>query len=182
MVAIFAFLIPIGEAAPVAPKFFADGKLLVLRNDKTGRALEMQPSEITRPAAEERLRESEKHHQQPRVNGIKARFDSRPHHVRKGDAERAAEHQIRDDPQQRNEDANAKKQNRECEPFDAAKIRGHVGLRTWINGLEKSVCENSMINYRTIDEPAEARRAVNLSSPLSRSGWSEKNEMFEAQE
>ena len=114
------------------------------------------------------------------MNGIEARFDPRAHHIRKSDAKCAAEHQIRDDPQWGKEHADAKKKNREREPFDAAEIGGDLRLRSGINGLEKSVCENSMINYRAIDEPAEARRAVNLSSPLRRSGWSEKNEMFEA--
>src|SRR5437764_3045709 len=182
MVAIFAFLIPIGETAPGTPKFFSSGKLLMLRNDKTGRAFEMQPGEITRPAADERLRKSEKHHQQPRVNGIEARFDSSPYHIRKSDAKSAAEHQIRDDSQWGNEYADAKQKNRQREPFDAAEIRGHIGLRARVDRLEKSVCENSVINYRAIDEPAEAWRAVNLSSPLRCSGWSEKNEMFKAQE
>jgi len=41
MVAIFAFLVPIGETAPGAGKFLSDGKLLVLRNDKSGRAFEV---------------------------------------------------------------------------------------------------------------------------------------------
>src|SRR5438067_13942573 len=117
MVAIFAFFIPIGETAPGPPKFFSSGKLLMLRNDKTGRAFEMQPREITRPAADQRLRKSEKHHQEPRVNGIEARFDSRAHHIRKSDAEGAAEHQIRDDPQRGKEHADTKKKNRQREPF-----------------------------------------------------------------
>src|SRR5205823_13615922 len=78
--------------------------------------------------------------------------------------------------------ADAKQKNRQREPFDAAEIPGDIGLRARVDRLEKSVCENSVINYRAIDEPAEAWRAINLSSPLRRSGWSEKNEMFEAQE
>src|SRR5207244_10728363 len=115
---------------------------------------------------------NEKRHQQPRVNGIEARLDPRTQHIRKGDAECAPEHQLWDEPEWGNEDADAKKKDRECEPFDAAEIRGDIGLRSGINGLEKSVCENSVINYRAIDEPAEARRAVNLSAPLRRSCWS----------
>ena len=37
-----------------------------------------------------------------------------------------------------------------------------------------------MINHRPVDEPTEARRAVNLAAPLRGSGRPEKNQMFEA--
>ena len=182
MVAIFAFLIPIGAGGPSGSEIFSSGKPFVLRNDKSGRAFEMQPREINatsrgRVVAQKRETSpvAAREWYRSAVRSARAPYKKERRKVcrRASNTGRSAVGK---------EHADAKKKNREREPFDAAEIGGDLRLRSGINGLEKSVCENSMINYRAIDEPAEARRAVNLSSPLRRSGWSEKNEMFEAQE
>src|SRR5438874_1595285 len=142
----------------------------------------MQPGKITRPTPNEWLRKSQKHHQQAGKNGIEVRLDPRAYHIRERDTKCAAEHQIRDDPQRWNKYAHAEKKDGEREPFDAAEITGHFRLRSGIDRLEESVCENSMINNWTIDEPTETRRAVNLPPPFRSSGRPEKNEMFETQQ
>src|SRR5438874_880279 len=61
-------------------------------------------------------------------------------------------------------------------------IRGDVGLRRGVHRLEKSFAENTVINYRPIDKPTEARRTVNLPAPFRGPGWSEKNEMLKTKE
>ncbi len=46
------------------------------------------------------------------MDGVEARFDARAHHIRKRDAQRAAEHEIRHDAQARQENAEAEKEDR----------------------------------------------------------------------
>ena len=60
-------------------------------------------------------------------------------------------------------------------------ISGDFRLRRGIDRLEKSFAENAVINYRPIDEPTEARRAVDLSAPFRRAGRAEENQMLETQ-
>src|SRR5207244_3204375 len=81
-----------------------------------------------------------------------------------------------------NKHAHAEKKDGEREPFDTAEISCHFRLRGGIDRLEKSVCENSMINNRATKEPTETRRAVNLPAPFRSSGWPEKYEMLETQQ
>src|SRR5205823_4432647 len=158
------------------------GNVLMLRNDRTGSAFEMQPGKITRPTTDEWLRKSQEHHQQAGKNGIEERFDARAHHIRERDTKGAAEHQIRHDPQRWNKHARAEKKDGEREPFDTAEISCHFRLRGGIDRLEKSVCENSVINNRATKEPTETWRAVNLSAPFRSSSWPEKYEMLETQQ
>src|SRR5205823_4085846 len=91
-------------------------------------------------------------------------------------------HQIRHDSETRQKNSKTEKKKRQREPFNAAEIRGNVRLRRRIHRLEKSFAENAVVNYRSIDEPAEARRAVDLSAPFRGAGWAEKNQMFEPQQ
>src|SRR6476620_11789931 len=98
---ILAFFVPISEAAPASANFLTGGQLLVLCNNRTGSAFEMQPGKITGPATDEWLRESQEHDQQAGVDGIEARLDPRTHHIRERDTQRATQHQIRDNPQRR---------------------------------------------------------------------------------
>ena len=67
------------------------------------------------------------------------------------------------------------------QPLDTAQLRGDVRLRRGINGLEEAFTEDSVINDRPVNEPTEARRAVNLPAPFSRARRPEKNQMLETQ-
>src|SRR5438045_5775382 len=177
-----AFVVPVSEPAPVAAKFFTSGNVLMLRNDRTGSAFEMQPGKITRPTSDEWLRKSKEHHQEAGKNGIEARLNPRAYHIRERDTKCAAEHQVRDDPQRWNKYTHAEKKDGEREPFDTAEISCHLRLRSGIDRLEESICENSVINNRTTKKPTETRRAVNLPAPFRCSGWPEKYEMLETQQ
>src|SRR3984893_1576377 len=156
--------------------------MFVRPNHIARRALKVQPGEITRKSSHERLGKGQKQDEQAGVDGVEFRFDTRPHHVRERDAERAAKHQIRDNAQHRQKNSEPKKKNREREPFDTAQIDGHVRLRSGIDRLKKTVAENSVINNRPINEPTEAGRSINLAAPFRRAGWAEENQMFEAQQ
>jgi hypothetical protein len=124
-VTILAFFVPISEAAPASANFLIGEQLLVLRNNRTGSAFEMQPGKITGPATDEWLRESQEHDQQAGVDGIEARLDARTHHIRERDTERAAQHQIRHDSQRRNKHTHAEEKDGKGEPFDTAEISRH---------------------------------------------------------
>ena len=109
--AILAFFAPISETAPVAPaNFLPAGSFSCCAMTTRGRAFEMQPGEITRPAADERLRKGEEHDQQARVDGVELRLDPRAQHVGERDAERAAKHQIGHDPQRAAEKLRARRE------------------------------------------------------------------------
>ena len=113
--------------------------------------------------------------------GIELRLDPRPQHVGKRDAERAAQHQVGNDPQDRQKDSQAEKKKREHEPLDAAEVVRDFRLRRRVDRLEEAFAENSVIDDRPVDEPAEARRAINLSAPFRRAGWPEENEVLETE-
>src|SRR2546430_4007622 len=150
-------------------------------NDAPWRAFKMKPGEIAGKSADERLEKGKTHHQQSRRDGVEPRFDSGPDHVGKRDCQRAAEHQIRNDAQCRQKNPEPKKKKRKREPFDTAQISGHVGLRSGIHRLEKTLAKNSVIDDRPLDEPAKSRSAINLSAPFRGPGRSEENQMLEAQ-
>ena len=150
-------------------------------DDPARRALELQPGEIAGPSAHERLRKGQKHDEQPRRRGVELRLDPRPQHVGKRDAKRAAKHEIRNDAQDRQKDSETEKKEGEREPLDAAQIVGDFRLRRRIDRLEKAFAENPVINDRLVDEPTEARRAVDLSAPFRRPGRAEENKMLEAE-
>ena len=142
----------------------------------------MQPGKVTGKTAHKRLHEREAHHQQTRRNGIELRLDAGTDHVGKRDSQCSAEHEIRNNPQSRQKNSETEQKKRKREPFDAAEIGGDVGLRRRVHRLEKSFAENAVINYRTIDEPTEPRRAVDLAAPFSSSGRTEEDQVFETQE
>ncbi len=182
VVTVPALFAPKNSAAQIAGKSSAGGQMFVAGDDTARRPFEAKPGEIPRPATHERLRESEKHDQEPSAQSIELRVDPCVHHIRERHAERAPEHEIRDDAQYWQKYAQPKKKNREREPFDTAQITGHFRLRRWINRLKKTFAENSMIDDRPIDEPTEARRSINLAAPLRCAGWAEENQMFESEE
>ena len=81
---------------------------------------EMQPGEITRPAADQRLDKSEGHDNQSSVHSIEARLDPRPHHIRKRHAQGAAQHEVGHNAQAGQKNSEPEKKNRKSEPFNAA--------------------------------------------------------------
>src|SRR6202022_3210833 len=117
-----------------------------------------------------------------RDDGIELRFDVSAHHVREGHAQCAAKHEIRNDPQGRQENAEPKKKNRQRKPFDAAEIGGEARLRGRKNRLKKTFTKNPVINDRPVKKPAEPRRSVNLAAPLRGPGRTEKDQMLETKE
>src|SRR5581483_7595201 len=179
MMSIFPLVAPIRRPGGTATKFGL--QFFVRHNDAARRAFEMQPGEVTGKSPNERLHEGEQRHEQTGVDGIVARLDPLPHHVGKRNAQRAAEHQIRNNAQPGHENTEPEKKNRQGEPFDAAQIGGDLRLRPRINRLEKSFAENSVINHGPSQKPTEARLAVNLAAPFRGAGRPEKNEMFETQ-
>src|SRR5437660_11811910 len=138
---ILAFFVPISEASPTSAKFFTGRNLLVLSNNRTGSAFEMQPGKISRPTANEWLGESQEHDQEAGMNGIEARLDACTHHIRERDTQGAAQHQIRHNPQRRNKHAHAEEKDGKGEPVDTAEISRHFRLRSGIGRLEESVDE-----------------------------------------
>src|SRR5438477_2648507 len=149
-------------------------------DDCARRPFEMEPGEVTRPAANERLRESEEGYKQARGNGYELRFDSRAQHVGDRDAKRSAKHQVRHNSQRRQKNSKPEKKDSEREPFDAAQVSGDFRLRRGINRLEKSFAKNSMVDNRAVDKPTEARRAVNLPAPFRGAGRAEEDQVLEA--
>src|SRR5438105_12009964 len=181
-VTVLAIIAPINSASSVTPEPGLSRQLLVARDYRPGSAFEMQPGKITRPAANKWLSESEKHHEQSRCDGVEARLDSGAYHIGKCDAKCAAEHEVGHDAQWREENSQAKEEKGQGEPFNTAKISCDVRLGRWINRLEKAVGENAVIDNGSSNEPTETRSAVDLSTPLGGSGWSEKDQVFESQE
>src|SRR5207245_9914116 len=129
-----------------------------------------------------RVRKCQNNRTQSLEESVGFRTDLSAHHVGKRYAKRAAHHQVRNDSERRQKDAQAKKKNRQRKPFNAAQVRGYIRLWRGINRLEKSFTENPVINHRTINEPAEPRRAINLTTPFRRAGWPEKDQMLEAKQ
>src|SRR6266567_8766156 len=109
------------------------------------------------------------------MNGIEFWLDRRAHHIRERHAESTATHEVRHDAQCGQEDPQTKKENRKCEPFNAAEISGDFRLRCRINRLKKSFAENSVIDNRPIHEPAETWRSIDLTTPFRSPSWAEKD-------
>src|SRR5205085_9191816 len=164
-----------------AAGFGAGGQEFVCANDAARCSLEMKPGEIARKSADERLQKSQTHHQQARGDSVEPWFDPRPDHVGKCHRERAAKHQIGNDPQRRQKNSETKKEKRERKPFDAAEISGQIRLGWGIHRLEKAFAKNAVINDRAINEPTEPRGAVNLTTPFRGPGRAEENQMFESE-
>src|ERR1700730_4558810 len=116
------------------------------------------------------------------MDRIELRFDACAHHVRKCDAKRAAKHEVRKDAQGRQKNAKTEKKNGQCEPFDTAEIGCDFRLRGRVDRLKKSFAENSVIDDRPINEPTEARRAVDLAAPFGRAGRAKEDQVLETQE
>ena len=154
-----------------------------MRGNDGGRgAFEFQPGEVTRPSAHERLGQGQKRDQKPGPDGVVFRLQLGVDHERKSHQKRPAEHQIRNNAQHRQRDRKGENKGREDNPFDAAQVGRDVGLRRRVDGLEESLAKDAVIDNGTIDQPGEARRAVDLAFPFGRAGRAEKDQVFEAQE
>src|ERR1051326_2017516 len=175
MMTVASLIAPENAPAQASTEFRFGGQMFVRANDVARSAFEMEPREVTRKSANERLHESETHHEQTRRHRIELWFDVRAHHVGKRDGERTAKHQVGNDPQRREKNSQTEKKERERKPFDAAQVHRNVRLRRRVHRLEKSFAENTVINNRPIDEPTETRRAVNLAAPFCGAGRSEEN-------
>src|SRR5438128_12210132 len=176
---ISAILAPKNPPPQAAARLCGGGQNFVCADNAARCAFKMEPGEIARKSAHERLEKSQTHHEQARGDGVELRFDVRSNHVGKRDGQCAAEHQIRHDAQRRQKNSKAKKEKRQCEPFDAAQISGEIRLRRGIHRLEKAFAENAMINDGAIDEPTESSRTVNLPAPFRHSARAEENQVFE---
>src|SRR6266852_52864 len=176
---ISAILAPKNPASQAAARLCGGGQNVVCADDTARCAFKMEPREIARKSAHERLEKSQTHHEQTRGDGVKLWFDARADHVGKRDGQCAAKHQIMHDAQRRQKNSKAKKEKRQREPLDAAQISGQIRLRRGIHRLEKSFAENAMINDGAIDEPTESWRTVNLTAPFRSSGRAEENQVFE---
>src|SRR3954452_13527260 len=122
MMPVLALFVPITAAAQLGGGTGAGRPSFVPHNDRAGSALELQPGEVARPAADEWLRECEEHHQQSRWDGVEFWFDTRVQHVGKSDTERPAEHQIRNDAHLGQKDAETEKENGRREPLNAPEV------------------------------------------------------------
>ena len=180
--AVLAVFAPVTAVTQGPGKLDAGRQSFVRADNAARRAFEMEPGEVTRPAADERLGEGEKRDEQSRRDGIELRLDPRPQHVGNRDAERSPQHQVGHDPQSRQKYSQPEKENGEREPFDAAEVSGDIRLGRRINRLEKSFAENPVVNNRPVDEPTETRRAVNLAAPFRGASGAEENQMLEAEE
>src|SRR5437867_3414453 len=129
---VFATVAPINSAPAVSPESGLSRQLLVARDYCAGSAFELQPGKITRPAANKRLSESEKHYKQSRRNGVEPRLDAGTNHIGKGNAKRAAKHEVGHNTQHREENAQAKEEKSKAEPFETAEISCEVRLRRWL--------------------------------------------------
>ena len=109
--------------------------------------------------------------------GLEPRVD----HVRQRHQKRSAEHQIRDDAQERDWDGTEENEEREGDPLDAAEVGGNIGLRGGVDGLKEPLAEDAVVDHGLVDEPGEARGAVDLAFPFRGAGRAEEDEVLEAQ-
>src|SRR5581483_1512413 len=173
---------PKNPATQAACKTAALREMFVCPNHACRCALEMQPGKITRESAHERLDKSQKHDKQPRARRVEFRLNRSSYHIGKRHTQRAAKHQVRNNAQRREKNPQTKQKNCQGEPLDTAQVGSHVRLGRGINRLEKTFAENSVINHRPVHEPAESRCPVYLPAPFRRACWSEKDQMFKAQQ
>src|SRR5579864_1178620 len=150
-------------------------------NDAARSAFEMKPGEVSRKSADQRLNKRQTHHQQSRWNRIEFWLNPGADHIGQRNRQGSAKHQIRNDAQRGQKNSQAEKKKGQCEPFDTAEIGRDLRLRRCVHRLKKSFAENSVINHRPIDEPAEAWCAVNLAAPFRSAGRAEENQVFETQ-
>src|SRR5439155_26046314 len=98
---ISAILAPKNAAPQAAARLCGAGQNFVCTDDAARCAFKMEPREIARKSAHERLEKSQTHHEQTRGDGVKLSFDARADHVGKLDGQCAAKHQRRHDAQRR---------------------------------------------------------------------------------
>ena len=103
-------------------------------------------------------------------------------HVGQRHEEGAAEHEVGHDAQDGQRNRKTENEKGQHHPFDAAQVSGDVGLRGGVDGLKEALSKYAVIDNRTIDEPCEARRAVNLTFPFCRARWAEEDQMFETKQ
>ena len=114
-------------------------------------------------------------------NGIELRLDPRMNHVTERDEERAEKHEQRHHAQLLQRPAEHGDEARQHHPLDAAQIRGHFRLRRGINGLEKPLPKDAVIDDGLVEKPREARRPVDLPLPFRRAGRAKKDQVLESQ-
>ena len=83
---------PKNSPVQTAARFRFGGQMFVRANDTARRTLEMEPGEVARKSAHERLQKSQTHHQQARGDSVEFWFDPRPDHVGQRHGEGAAKH------------------------------------------------------------------------------------------
>src|SRR4051794_34702795 len=111
MMAILAFFAPVAAATELGREGRSAGQSLMPNNDRARGALELQPGKITRPAADERLRESQEHDQQSRRNGVELWLDASVEHVGESHAKCPAKHEVGNNTDFGQEDAETEKKN-----------------------------------------------------------------------
>ena len=157
-------------------------EILLAAGDDGGRgAFKFQPGEIAGPTANEGLGERQKGHEQSRGDRVVFGLEPRVDHVGERHEQGSAEHQIRHDAKERNRDGAEENEKREGDPLDAAEVGGDIGLRGGVDGLEESLAEDAVVDHGFVDEPGEARRAVDLAFPFRGAGRPEEDEMLESQ-
>src|SRR5438067_1707537 len=181
MQSIASFVAPKSTAAQAASH--RAGRQLLMGADYGSRgAFEMKPGEVSRKSSHQRLNKRQTHHQQTRRHGVELRLDPSADHIGERHRQGSAKHEIRNDPQRRQENSKPEQEQSQRKPLDAAQIRRDIGLRGGVHRLEKSLAENSMVNNRAINKPAKPWRAVDLAAPFRGSGWAEEDQVFETQE
>ena len=174
-----AILAPEAEVGDAATRAF---EVFFLRGDDCRRsALEFEPSEIAGPSTNERLSQCEECDQQSCRNRVVLGLQSRMDHVGERNEQCSSEHEIRHNAQERDWYGCRKDQRRQSDPLDAAQVGGDIRLRGGVDGLEKPLAKDAVINNRLVDEPGEAWRAVDLAFPLGCAGRAEEHKVLEAQ-
>ncbi len=150
--------------------------------DDGGRgAFEFEPGEVAGPAADEGLGEGEEGDEEPGRDGVVLGLEPGVDHVGEGHEERAADHEVGDDSQERNGNRAEENECGERDPLDAAEVGGDIGLRGGVDRLEKALAEDAVVDHGFVDEPGEARCAVDLAFPFRGAGGAEEDEVLEAQ-
>ena len=181
MMPVFALFVPVNPSTRAPRSLRSPGQGFMRTNDAARGALKMQPGEVARPTAHQRLDGGQHHDEQARMHRVVSRLDARPYHIREGHAQRSSEHQIRHDAQTRQKNSQSEKKHRQGKPFDAAEISGDVRLRCRVHRLKEAVAEDPVINNGPVQEPAEARGPVNLAAPFGCAGRAKKNQVLETQ-
>ena len=103
-------------------------------------------------------------------------------HVGKSNKEGPSEHQVGNNPQDREGNGEQEEERSERHPLNTAEVSSQLRLRSGVDALKEALSKDTMINHWLVDEPRKARGTVNLTFPLGGAGWSEEDQVFEAKE